>query len=99
MSWATSLRRFSAPTMASSCAHRVFELLLTLDFLALGRFLELRVDSRAHALVHVQLSQAAFVVDRHRRFILDRALDVVDADVVAKHRPGVGVLEVRWACR
>ena len=47
------------------------ELLLTLDFLALGRFLELRVDGRSHALVDIQLGQAAFVVDRHRRFILE----------------------------
>ena len=70
-----------------------FELFLTFDLFTLGRFLELRVDGRALALVEGQLGQSAFVVDLHRGLILDGALDVVDTDVVAKHRPGIGVLE------
>ena len=45
------------------------------------------------ALKQRQLSEAAFVVDRHRRPVLDGTLDVVDADVVAEDGAGVGVLE------
>ena len=68
------------------------ELLLALDLLTLGRRLEVRVNARPLGLVQGQLRQPALVVDRHRGPVLDRALDVVDADVVAEHRPRVGVL-------
>ena len=71
-----------------------FELLLAVDLLALGRFLEARVDLRPLALVERQLGEPALVVDRHRRLVLDRALDVVDADVIPEHGAGVGVLKL-----
>ncbi|HWQ39369.1 MAG TPA: hypothetical protein VNM24_12315 [Burkholderiales bacterium] len=70
------------------------ELLLALDLLALGGLLEVRVDLRPLRLVERELGQAALVVDRHRRAVLHRALDVVDADVVAEHGARVGVREL-----
>ena len=70
------------------------ELLLAVDLLSLRRFLEARVDRRPLALVEGQLGEPALVVDRHRRPVLDRALDVVDADVVPEHSAGVGVLKL-----
>ena len=70
------------------------QLLLALDFLALGGLFELRVDLRLLTLVEGQFGEAALVVDRHRRVVVDRAPDVVDADVVAEDGPGIGVLEL-----
>ena len=67
------------------------ELLLALDFLALGRFLELGVDLGPLGLLQRQLGEPALVVDRDRGAVDHRPLDVVDADVVAEHRPRVGV--------
>ena len=67
------------------------ELLLALDLLALGRLLEIGVELRLLGLVERQLGQPALVVDRHGGAVLHRALDVVDADVVAEDRPRVGV--------
>ena len=68
------------------------ELLLAIDLLAFRRLLESWVDSGTLALIEGQLGEPALVVDRHCRLVLDRALDVVDADVVAEHGAGVGVL-------
>ena len=68
------------------------ELLLARDLLALSCLLEAGVDLRPLRLVQRELGETAFVVDRHRRTILDRALDVVDADIVAEHGAGVGVV-------
>ena len=68
------------------------ELLPALDLLALGGFLELRVDVRPLALLQGQLGEAALVVDGHRGPVLDGTLDVVDADVVSEHGARVGVL-------
>ena len=70
------------------------ELLLALDLLALGGFLEVRIDARPLVLVQLQLGQAALVVDRHRGSVLHRAPDVVDADVVPEHGPRVGVVQL-----
>ena len=70
------------------------ELLLALDLLALGGFLEVGIDARPKALVQLQLGQAALVVDRHRGPVLHRAPDVVDADVVPEHGPRVGVVQL-----
>ena len=67
------------------------ELLLVVDFLAFGGFLEIRVDLRLFRRLQLQLGEAAFVVDGHGRLVLDGALDVVDADVIAEDRPRVGV--------
>ena len=67
------------------------ELLLALDLLALGRFLEFRVDLRPFGFLQLQLRQAALVVDRHRRAVVHGALDVIDADVVAEHRACVRI--------
>ena len=69
------------------------ELLLTLHLFALGGFLEIGVDLRLFVLVQGQLRQAAFVVDGHRGPVLNGALDIVDADVIAEHGPGIGVLK------
>ncbi len=66
------------------------ELLLALDLLALGDLLELGVERRAsRSSGSVELGQAALVVDGHRGAVLDRALDVVDVDVVAEDGAGV----------
>ena len=70
------------------------EPLPALHLLALGGLLELRVDPRLLAFVQGQLGQAALVVDRHGRPVLDGASDVVDADVVPEHGARVGVLEL-----
>jgi len=67
------------------------ELLLALDLLALGHLLELGVDLRALGLLQLELGEPALVVDRDRGLVLDSALDVVDADVVAEDRARVGV--------
>ena len=70
------------------------ELFLAVELLALGRFLEPGVDVGLLAFVERQPGEPALVVDRHRRAVLDGALDVVDADVVAEHGARVGVLEL-----
>ena len=70
------------------------ELLLAVDFLTLGCLLEAGVDLGPLVLVEGQLGEPALVVDRHRGAVLDRALDVVDADVIAEHGAGVGVLQL-----
>ena len=67
------------------------ELLPALHLLALGSLLELGVDVRLFVLVQGQLRKAALVIDGHRGPVLNRALDVVDTDVVAEHGPRVGV--------
>ena len=65
------------------------ELLLLLLLLALGDFVEFVIQLGHHRRVEVQLRHARFVVDGHRRAVVDRLLDVVDADVVAKDGAGV----------
>ena len=87
-------------------AHDGFELrppglepLLAFDLLALGRLLEIRVDVRTRGFVQRQLREAALVVNRHRGAVLHGTLDVVDADVVAEHGPGVGILELDGRAR
>lgn len=75
------------------CADQCFKLrppglqpLLVLDFFPLGRLIELIIQQRLRGIVKFQLGQAAFVIDRHRRAVLHGSLDVVDADIIAKHR-------------
>ena len=87
-------------------AHDGFELrppglkpLFAFDLLALGRLLEIRVDVRTRGFVQRQLREAALVVNRHRGAVLHGTLDVVDADVVPEHGPGVGVLELDGRAR
>ena len=75
------------------------ELLLAIDLFAFGRLLEARVDVRALSLVEGDLGEAALVVDRDGGLVLDRPLDVVDADVIAKDRPGIGVFELHRSAR
>ena len=70
------------------------QLLLALGFLALGDLLETGIDPGQLGLVQRQLRQPALEIDRHGRPVLDGPFDVVDADVVAEHRPRVGVLEL-----
>jgi hypothetical protein len=52
--------------------------------LALGDGLELGVDVRFLGFVEGEPGEAAFVVDGNGGFILDRPLDIVDADDIAK---------------
>ena len=63
----------------------------SIGFLALGRFFEIGIDGRSFVLVERQLREPALVVDRDGGLVLDRALDVVDADVVAEDGACVGV--------
>jgi len=67
------------------------ETFFSLDLLALRSLFEIRIDPRLRGLVERKLGQPALVVDRHRGPVPDRPLDVVDADVIAEDRPGVGV--------
>lgn len=69
------------------------ELLLTLDFFALGCLFEFGVNLGSLGFAQFQPGQAALVVDRHRGPIRDRTLNVVNADVVAEHRPGIFIAE------
>ena len=73
------------------------ELLLALDLFPFGGLVEIEVEVRDDRRAQLQLGQAALVVDRHRGAVLDRPLDVVDADVVAEDgaRAGVGRLDGR----
>ena len=68
-----------------------FQLLPPLHFLVLCHLLELRINFRPFVLVEFQVREAALVVDGDRGLIVDGALDVVDADVIAKNRARVGV--------
>jgi hypothetical protein len=73
------------------CGPLGFELLLLRQLLAFGDLLKLRVQLRQLAGIQAQLGDAALVIDRHRGLVGDGALDVVDADVIAKDRPRVRV--------
>ena len=94
---AMSLMRFSEPTTASSCAHRL------LSFSLRSTSSPSVASSNSGSIfgrlgfLQLQLGQPALVVDRHRGAVDDGALDVVDADVVAEHgaRVGVGLLDRR----
>ena len=91
MSCAIWARRSSAPTIASNCDHFDLELLLDLLLLAFGDFLEGRVDLGALLVLELELRQPRLVVDRHGRAVVNRALDVVDVDVVAEDLLGADV--------
>ena len=94
---AMSLMRFSEPTTASSCAH------LLLSFSLRSTSSPSVASSNSGSIFgrsdsfELELGQPALVVDRHGRAVLDGALDVVDADVVAEDgaRVGVGLLDRR----
>ena len=68
-----------------------FQLALEELFFTFGDFFELVVDDGQGLFVPLQLGDAAFVVDGDGGSVLDRLLDVVDADVVAEDGAGVGV--------
>ena len=68
------------------------ELLLAILFFPCGDFLELGIDLGQLGFVQAQLGDPAFVVDRDRRLVDDRLLDVVDRDVLAEDGPRVGVV-------
>ena len=70
------------------------ELLPALDLLAFGGLFEFRVDGRFLALVQRKLGKSTLVETWNCRLVLYRALNVVDADVVAENRAGVGVLKL-----
>ncbi len=67
------------------------EVLLLGDFLAFGCLLEIGINLRLLVLLELQLGESALVIDRHGRLVFHRAQDVVDADVIAEHRPRVRV--------
>ena len=75
------------------------QLLLPLDLLSLGDLLELLVDPRLQLLGEIELGQPALVVDGHGGPVLDRALDVVDRDVVAEDGAGVAVCQLQRRAR
>jgi hypothetical protein len=75
------------------CPFRL-ELLLALDLLALGCFLELGIDPGALGLIERQFGEPTLVVDRDGGAVRDRALDVVDADVVPEDRACVAVRQL-----
>ena len=70
------------------------DLLLERVLLALGDLLELGVDPRLLSIGQVEPGEAALVVDRDRRAVIDRAGDVVDVDVVAEDRRRVAVRQL-----
>jgi hypothetical protein len=83
-------RRLSAPTTASSCAHLVLSFSLrSTSSPSVASSKPSSICGRSAS--SSQLGQPALVVDGHRGAVLHRALDVVDADVVAEDRAGVGV--------
>ena len=73
------------------CRPLGLELLLLGELLALRDLIELLIELRQCRCIQRQLRDPAFVIDRHRRLIRNRPLDVVDRNVVAKNRPGVCV--------
>ena len=80
--------RFGSPSSTSNLLLRFF---LLRQLLAFSDFLELRVELRQLGGIQRQLGDATLVVDRLRRLIRHGALDVVDGNVIAEHRPRVGV--------
>ena len=68
-----------------------FELFLVGQFLALGGFLEVRINLRLLRRLQLQFGEAAFVEDRHGGLVLNSTLDVVDGNVIAEHGARVGV--------
>ena len=57
--------------------------LLPFDLFALGDLLELIVEVRLLLVLQFELREAALIVDGDCRTILDRLLDVINADVEA----------------
>ncbi len=72
-----------------------FQLFLALDLFAFRSLFELWIDFRSFRFLQFELGEPALVIDRHGRSVHDRALNVVDADVLAEHgaRVGVGFLD------
>ena len=67
------------------------QLLLPGELLPLGDLVEIGIECRQRRDIERQLRDPAFVVDRHGRLVGDRPADVVDRDVLAKHRPRIGI--------
>ena len=67
------------------------EFLFVFQFLAFGRFLEIRVNFRLLLRFQFQLRQATFVVDRDRGLVFDRPLDIIDGDILTENRARVRV--------
>jgi hypothetical protein len=57
----------------------------------IGNGVEFGIEGRQRGGVQAQPGDATLVIDRHRGLIGDRALNVINGDVVTKHRPRVGV--------
>src|SRR5260370_11548756 len=69
------------------------ELFLALKFFAFGDLIEFSIETRPFALLQFELSEAALVIDGDSRAVLHRALNVVNADVVAKYSACVLIRE------
>jgi hypothetical protein len=63
---------------------------------AFGDFFELFVDLWQFACVQAELGDAALIVDRNSRFVGDRSLDVVDADVIAEDGARICIRLFDW---
>ena len=89
--------RFSEPDHRFELRPLALELLPALDLFPFGRLLEIGVDLRAFGFLELQLGEPALIVDRDGCPVDHRALDVVDADVVAEDgtRVRVGLLDGR----
>lgn len=61
--------------------------------LVLRQFVHLVVEVVGVGLFQLQCSQAAFVVNRHRRAVIHGLLDVVHMDVIAEHGARIAVIE------
>jgi hypothetical protein len=68
-----------------------FQLLLARQLFAFGNLFKFIVQLRQRRRIQSELGNPALIIDRHRRLIRHRALNVIDADVITEHRPRVGV--------
>ncbi len=80
-----------SPTSASSAAHLVLSFSLCVSSSPSVISSNSSSSFGSSLCVQTELGDAALVVDRHRGLVGHGALDVVDGDVVAEHRPRVGV--------
>jgi hypothetical protein len=80
--------QFWIPDERFECSPLGLAFLFTRFLFAFGDLFEFLVDLRNLARVQAELGNAALVIDRHRRLIGHRPLDVVDADLIAEDRAG-----------
>ena len=69
-----------------------FEFLFIRFLFRLGDPLELGIDSLKPGLAQFDSRQAAFVIDAHRRAVLNGARDIVDVDIIAENGGGIFIM-------